>query len=53
MYTILNDAILVTAEVVHFDPSIPHESGLKAIKEALDKRKKKPISAENLLLNLF
>lgn len=52
MYTIPNDAILVTAEVVQVWPSIPHESRLKAIKETLDKRKKKRISAENLLLKL-
>ena len=50
MYT--NDAFLVTAEVVRLDPSIPHESELKAIKEALDKREKKSISAEDLLLKL-
>ena len=31
-------AILVTADVVGLYPSIPHEAGLKTLKEALDKR---------------
>ena len=32
-------AILVTADVVGLYPSIPHQAGLEALKEALDKRK--------------
>ena len=32
------DAILVTADVVGLYPSIPHEVGLKALREVLDKR---------------
>ena len=30
--------ILVTADVVGLHPSIPHEAGLKALREVLDKR---------------
>ena len=33
-----DDAILVTADVVGLYPSIPHELGLKALEEALEKR---------------
>ena len=33
------DALLVTADVVGLYPSIPHEAGLKALKEALDKNR--------------
>ena len=32
------DALLVTADLVGLYPSIPHEDGLKALKEARDKR---------------
>ena len=31
-------AILVTADVVSLYPSIPHQTGLKALKKALDER---------------
>ena len=34
---ISQEALLVTADVVGLYPSIPHEDGLKALKEALDK----------------
>ena len=33
------NAILVTGDVVGFYPSIPHQAGLEALREALDKRK--------------
>ena len=33
------NAILVTADVVDLYPSIPHQAGLEALREALDKRK--------------
>ena len=33
------DAILVTADVVGLYPSIPHELGLKALEEALEKKR--------------
>ena len=32
------DTLLVTADVVGLYANIPHEAGLKALKEALDKR---------------
>ena len=32
---ILNDALLVTADLVGLNPTIPHEIGLKAIRNAL------------------
>ena len=40
--------MLVTA-VVGLYPSIPHEAGLSAIREALDKRTRKKIPTENLI----
>ena len=30
-------------------PSIPHEAGLKALKDALDNRENKPVSTEDLI----
>ena len=36
-----NDALLVTADVVGLYPSIPHEAGLSALREAFDKRIRK------------
>ena len=44
-----NDALLVTADVVGLYPSIPHEAGLNALREVLDKRKCKDIPTENLI----
>ena len=38
------DSILVTADVVGLYPSIPHELGLKALREALEK-----ISTDDLI----
>ena len=38
-----NDALLVTADVVGLYPNIPHETGLSALKETLDKRTLKEI----------
>ena len=43
------NAILVTADVVGLYPSIPHNAGLKALKNALDKRKQKHIPTEKLI----
>ena len=43
-----NGDLLVTA-VVGLYPSIPHEAGLSAIREALDKRTRKKIPTENLI----
>ena len=46
---ILNDALLVTADVVGLYPSIPHEAGLQALKEVLERRKDKKISTNDLV----
>ena len=43
------NAILVTADVVGLYPNIPHQAGLKALKEALEKRDTKKIRTENLV----
>ena len=44
-----NDALLVTADVVGLYPSIPHEAGLQALKEVLERRKDKKISTNDLV----
>ena len=44
-----DNAILVTADVVRLYPSIPHKAGLRALKEALDRREEKKISTEDLV----
>ena len=44
-----NDALLVTADVVGLHPSIPHEAGLQALKEVLERRKDKKISTNDLV----
>ena len=44
-----NDALLVTGDVVRLYPSIPHETGLSALREALDKRTRKEVPTENLV----
>ena len=44
-----NDALLVTADVVGLYPGIPHEAGLSALKEALNKRTCQEIPTENLI----
>ena len=44
-----NNALLVTADVVGLYPSIPHESGLNGLREALEQRSKKEIPTENLI----
>ena len=38
LITIPDNAILITADVVGLYPNIPHETGLKALREALDKQ---------------
>ena len=43
------DAILVTADVVGFYPSIPHEACLRALREVLDKQGNKCIPTEDLV----
>ena len=43
------NSILVTTDVVGLYPSIPHEVGLRALREALNKRDEETISTEELL----
>ena len=43
------NSLLVTAEVEGLYPSIPYELGLKALEEALEKRKSKQISTDNVI----
>ena len=42
-------AILITADVVGLYPSIPHEAGLKALREVLDKREQHTIPTRQIL----
>ena len=44
-----DNAILVTADVVGLYPSIPHHTGLIALKEALDKSLSKKIPTDDLI----
>ena len=44
-----DNAILVTADVVGLYPIIPHEAGLRALKEVLDRKEDKKISTEDLV----
>ena len=46
---ISSNAILVTADVVGLYPSIPHDSGLKALRNILDKKKNQNISTVDLI----
>ena len=46
---ISNNVLLVTADVVGLYPSIPHESGLNALREALEQRSRKEIHTEKLI----
>ena len=47
--SIPENAILVTADVVGLYPCLPHEVGLRALREALDKTDEKTIPTEELL----
>ena len=47
--TLPENAILVTADVVGLYPSIPHQAGLNALKEALENKSVKKIPIENLI----
>ena len=49
LHNIPKSVILLTADVVGLQPSIPHEAGLKALREALNNRENKQIPTENLL----
>ena len=44
-----SNKILVTTDVVDLYPSIPHESGLNAIKKALENRERKSIPTSDIL----
>ena len=44
-----SNSILVTADVVGLYPSTPHESGLNAIKEALENRARKSVPVSDIL----
>ena len=44
-----DNATLVTADVVELYPSIPHQAGLIALKEALDKSLSKRIPTDDLI----
>ena len=46
---ISSNAILVTADLVGLYPSIPHDSGLKALRNILDKRKNQNILTVDLI----
>ena len=46
--SILSNAILVKSEVVGLYPSIPHDSGIKVLKNILDKRKNQNVSTADL-----
>ena len=43
------NAILVKADVVGLYPSIPHEAGLRELREALDKQDEKALSTEDFV----
>ena len=45
-----DNALLVTADVVGLYPSTPHQAGLIALKEALDKRLLKKIPTDDLIM---
>ena len=49
LVSIPKNAILVTAVVVGMYPSIPHEAGLKAFRELLDKRELHTIPSTELI----
>ena len=44
-----SNSILVTADIVGLYPSISHDSGLNAIKEALEKRVRKSVPTSDIL----
>ena len=47
--SIPNNALLVTADVVGFYPSVPHSSGLNSLRKALQKRLNKQIPTNDLV----
>ena len=49
MGKIPQDSVLVTADVVDLYPSMPHNAGLKALKDALDCRQNKKLPTDMLV----
>ena len=49
LQNISESSILVTSDVVVLYPSIPHETGLNALREALDSRENKHVPTDDLL----
>ena len=47
--SIPKNAILITADAVGLYPSIPHEAGLKALREVLEKREQHTIPTSKLI----
>ena len=48
MGSIPNNAILLTADVTALYPSIPHDGGLKTLREVLHKENRKKLLLKNL-----
>ena len=44
-----DNVLLVTADVIGLYPSVPHEAGLSALKEVLDRQEEKNISIEHFV----
>ena len=49
MGKIPQDSVFVTADVVDLYPSMPHNAGLKALKDALDCRQNKKLPTDMLV----
>ena len=47
--SIPSGSLLVTADVVRLYPNIPHDLGLKALREALAKRENKSVATDELV----
>ena len=49
MQSIPDGAILITSDLVALHHSVSHKAGLRALKDALDSRENKSISAKDLI----
>ena len=49
MKSIPSNSVLATSDIVGLCPSIPHESGLNAVKEALENKERKSVPAIDIL----
>ena len=47
-----NNALFVNPDIVGLNPSIPHEAGLRALKEVLDRRKDKDLYWRSFLVKM-